>query len=211
MTHSNGFIVLYRSILDWEWYGDKNTTLLFIHLILTANYAPSEWRGRKIKAGQRVTSLSKLSQEISLSIKEIRTSLKHLQQTGEVACETTNQYTVITIKNYEKFQSRACATASGMASQRSNNGHVKGKRETNEGQQYNKNNKGTNKQRKENNKEKKDGGFASPPEGGELPAEGSGDDSIEIDGVLYRFPSRWRRDAETMGKDLKLFVKGMYQ
>lgn len=211
MTHSNGFIVLYRSILDWEWYGDKNTTLLFIHLILTANYAPSEWRGRKIKVGQRITSLSKLSQEISLSIKEIRTSLKHLQQTGEVACETTNQYTVITIKNYEKFQSRACATASGMASQRPNNGHVKGKRGTNKGQQYNKNNKGTNKQRKENNKEKKDGGFASPPEGGELPAEGNGDDSIEIDGVLYRFPSRWRRDAEAMGKDLKLFVKGMYQ
>ena len=102
--YDNGFIVLHRSILNWEWYNDKNTTLLFIHLILTANYVPKEWHGRKIDVGQKVTSLSKLSQEINLSIKEIRTSLKHLQQTGEVACESTNQYTVITVKNYEKYK-----------------------------------------------------------------------------------------------------------
>lgn len=211
MTHSNGFVVLYRSILDWEWYGDKNTTLLFIHLILTANYKPSEWKGRKIEVGQRATSLSKLSKEINLSIKEIRTSLKHLQQTGEVACETTNQCTVITIKNYEKFQSGACATASNEANFRASEGQTKGKRGAHLHYLITKEqgNKGTKEKKIE--KEKNPGGSASPPGGGELPAEGSGDDSIEIDGVLYRFPSRWRRDAEAMGKDLKLFVKGMYQ
>ena len=58
---------------------------------------------------------------------------------------------------------------------------------------------------------KENSGVAAPSEDGGLPAEGSGDDSIVIDGRLYRFHSRWRRDAEAMGKDLELFVKGMYQ
>lgn len=198
--YDNGFIVLHRSILNWEWYNDKNTTLLFIHLILTANYVPKEWHGRKIDVGQKVTSLSKLSQEINMSIKEIRTSLRHLQQTGEVTCESTNQYTVITVKNYEKYQSRVSATAS----KRQANGQSGGKRGASKGQQLNKDNK-------ENKENKYISGVAAPSEDGGLPAEGSGDDSIVIDGRLYRFPSRWRRDAEAMGKDLGLFVKGMYQ
>lgn len=197
--YDGGFILLYRSILNWEWYGDKNTTLLFFHLLLTVNYMPGEWQGRQVEVGQRITSLSKLSQEIHMTIKEIRTGLKHLQQTGEVTCEATRQYTVITIKNYEKYQSRAHVAA--------NNGHkighAAGKRGANKGQQYN---KGIKKQRKEYIS-----GVAAPSEDGGLPAEGKGDDSIVIDGRLYRFPSRWRRDAEAMGKDLALFVKGMYQ
>ena len=65
--YDGGFVLLYRSILNWEWYGDKNTTLLFFHLILTANYMPGEWRGRRIEVGQRVTSLTKISQEIHMS------------------------------------------------------------------------------------------------------------------------------------------------
>lgn len=32
-----GFILLHRSILRWEWYGDLNTARLFIHLLLTVN------------------------------------------------------------------------------------------------------------------------------------------------------------------------------
>ena len=135
--YDNGFIVLHRSILNWGWYNDKNTKLLFIHLILTANYAPKEWKGKKIGVGQRVASLSKLSSEIGLSIKEIRTSLKHLQETGEVACESNNQYSVITIKNYEKYQSRASATASDGHSTR----QPRGNRRASEGQQLNKDNK----------------------------------------------------------------------
>ena len=40
-----GFILLHRSILRWEWYGDLNTARLFIHLLLTVNYEPQRWQG----------------------------------------------------------------------------------------------------------------------------------------------------------------------
>ena len=33
----NGYIKLYRSLLDWEWYDDTVTKCLFLHLLLTVN------------------------------------------------------------------------------------------------------------------------------------------------------------------------------
>ena len=125
-----GFIVLQRKILSWDWYKDSNTKAVFLHLLLTANYEPGEWRGVKIKVGQRITSISKLSNELDLSFKEIRTALKHLQKTGEVACESTSQYTVITIKNYERYQKAASATASNSASSKASKGQARGNKGT---------------------------------------------------------------------------------
>ena len=125
-----GFIVLQRKILSWDWYKDSNTKAVFLHLLLTANYEPGEWRGVKIKVGQRITSISKLSNELDLSFKEIRTALKHLQKTGEVACESTSQYTVITIKNYERYQKAASATASATASSKASKGQARGNKGT---------------------------------------------------------------------------------
>ena len=49
-----GFILLHRSILRWEWYGDLNTARLFIHLLLTVNYEPQRWQGIAVERGQRV-------------------------------------------------------------------------------------------------------------------------------------------------------------
>ena len=199
--YDNGFIVLHRSILNWDWYGDKNTTRLFIHLILTANYIPGEWHGRHIKVGQRITSLTKLSQEISLSIKEIRTCLKHLQQTGEVACESTNQYTVITIKNYERYQSRASSTARERADNRASSGHGKGKRRASEGQQYNKATK------EQGNKYTIGASGASPLTGERVPAIGDGECSLEINGECHRFPKSWYKLAEEKGWEIEQYVR----
>ena len=56
-----GFILLHRSILRWEWYGDLNTARLFIHLLLTMNYEPQRWQGIAVERGQRVASLAKLA------------------------------------------------------------------------------------------------------------------------------------------------------
>lgn len=199
--YDGGFVLLYRSILNWEWYGDKNTTLLFFHLLLTVNYMPKEWRGRVIDVGQRVTSLSKLSSEIHMTIKEIRTSLKHLQQTGEVACESTNQYTVITVKNYDKYQSGAITTAS----KRQSNRQSGGKRGAIKGQQLNKDNK--------ENKENKYIGAstASPLTGERVPAIGEGDCLIELDGENHRFPKGWYKLAEGKGWTIEQYVRWRHQ
>ncbi|MDL2293190.1 hypothetical protein LJC60_01005 [Ruminococcaceae bacterium OttesenSCG-928-D13] len=100
----NGYIKLHRSLLNWEWYSDINTSRLFLHLLLIANHDPDKWRGITIERGQRVTSRAKLAEETGLTEDEIRTALQHLQTTGEITSKSTNKYTVITIVNYEKYQ-----------------------------------------------------------------------------------------------------------
>lgn len=99
-----GFITLHRKILDWHWYDDIATTRLFIHLLLNANHAPKEWRGRMIERGQVVTGRQQLSAETGLSEQQIRTCIKRLKSTNEITSKATNKYTIITLVNYSYYQ-----------------------------------------------------------------------------------------------------------
>ena len=108
----SGYVRLYRSFLAWEWYTDSNTKDLFLHLILTANWEPKKWRGITIERGQRVYSRASLAREMRLSERSVRTSLNHLISTGEVTNQTTPQYSIITIKNYDLYQQATNETTS---------------------------------------------------------------------------------------------------
>jgi biotin operon repressor len=99
-----GYIRLYRSLLDWEWYTDSNTKDVFIHLLLTANYEDKKWKGITIRRGQRVYSTQKLADELHMSRQVIRTAIKHLISTGEITNESTPEYSIITVKNYDSYQ-----------------------------------------------------------------------------------------------------------
>ena len=198
--YDGGFIGLYRSILNWDWYSDHNTKEVFIHLLLTVNYMPGDWKGRHIEVGQRVTSLSKLSQELGLTIQEIRTSLKHLQSTGEITCETTSQYTVITVNNFISFQK-------GTHKRTSNSHEPKqsgSKRLTNDQQQYK---KGI----KEKRKKYISGVAFSPLVGDTLPAIGEGDCSITYAGERHFFPEAWLDEAEEIGWTIEQYVRWKHQ
>ncbi len=104
----NGYIKLHRSIMDWRWYDDPNTFRLFVHLLLKANHAPKEWRNVKVERGQVLTGLHSLSKETALSVRSVRTAIEHLISTGEVTRQATNQYSLITVVNYAKYQDRPC-------------------------------------------------------------------------------------------------------
>lgn len=100
----NGYIKLHRSLLSWEWYDDPNTLRVFLHLLLTVNHEPKKWHGRDINCGQRVCSLSKLALETKLSVQSVRTAIKHLKSTGELTHETTPEYSLFTVNNYNRYQ-----------------------------------------------------------------------------------------------------------
>ena len=102
-----GYIKIFRSILNWRWYHDANTLRVFLHLLLTANYKVHAFEDITIERGQRVVSIKKLAEELNLSEKNVRTALKHLKKTGEVAVKATSKYSIITIKNYNFYQSAA--------------------------------------------------------------------------------------------------------
>lgn len=100
-----GWIKIHRKILEWEWYDDPNTFKLFMHLMLTANHAPKKWRGQTIGIGQKLTSRAKLSAETKLSEQQIRTCLERLKSTNEITIQATKRQTVITLCNYDTYQS----------------------------------------------------------------------------------------------------------
>jgi hypothetical protein len=56
-----GGIIISRKITDWGWYSNANTMRLFFHLLLTANWKPSEFEGREIQRGQCVSGRKALS------------------------------------------------------------------------------------------------------------------------------------------------------
>ena len=99
----NGFIMLPRAILDWQWYDEPNTMRLYLHLLLTANYSKKEWHGITICRGQRVCTLAGLSRETGLSVQQIRTILRRLETSGEIISRSTSQYTLLTIEHYDKM------------------------------------------------------------------------------------------------------------
>ncbi len=143
----DGYVKIYRSMLKWEWYDDINTKVLFLHLLLTVNHHDKQWHGVLVKRGSRISSYGKLASETGLSVKSVRTAIKHLKSTGEVAHQATPNYGLFTVVNYEKYQQRAGETA--------DEGQSKGSQRAVKGQQSkNDKNDKNDKNKKEIHKEK---------------------------------------------------------
>lgn len=107
-----GWVKLYRSLAKWEWHTDPNTLSLWVHILISVNHEPKKWKGREIEAGQRGVSIAHLAEECGLTIRQTRTALDHLKSTGEVTCETTNKYTVITVVKWADFQANSLEATS---------------------------------------------------------------------------------------------------
>jgi len=100
----SGYISLHRKLLDWEWYNDNNTKILFIHCLLKANWEDKNWQGTLIKRGSFITSIETLSNELNLTFQNIRTSLSKLEKTNEIVKNSTNKNTLLTIVKYDDYQ-----------------------------------------------------------------------------------------------------------
>lgn len=99
-----GFVKIDRKILDWEWYGNRNTRDLFQHMIYKANWKDGKFQGIDIPRGSFVSSYPKLSDELNLTINEIRTAIKHLLSTGEITVKAYPKFSVFTIQKYCIYQ-----------------------------------------------------------------------------------------------------------
>lgn len=101
----NGWIKTYRKLSEWEWYKDSHMVHLFINLIIMANHEDKKWRGITIKRGMLVTSRKILSDQTGISQQSIRTCLERLKSTSEITIQSTNRNSIITILNYDIYQS----------------------------------------------------------------------------------------------------------
>ena len=181
----SGFIKLHRKLTKWRWYHDPNTFRVFIHLLLTANYEKGSFENRIVDRGQRITSVSKLSQELKISIRSVRTALNHLKTTNEVTIETTTKYTIITVNNYNEYQQ--------VANELTNDRQTSDKRLTNDRQQRKKD--------KESNKKK------NARREGTLTAHGSFSNvflsTSELSDLKTRYPQHYEAKIERLSRYLE--------
>lgn len=129
MSDAEGFVVEYRKIMQWEWYTDVNVAHLFRHCVLKANHTEKTWQGIRIERGSFITSLQKLSTETGLTVKQVRTALEKLEKTGEVANFSTAKYRIITVKNYDYYQTKDKQNGKQKGKQRANKKASKGQSE----------------------------------------------------------------------------------
>lgn len=101
---NEGFIKLYRKMLEWGWYDDGPTKDVFIHLLLIASYEDKFYRGIPLERGQVVTTVKEMSVKLGLTTQQIRTALGKLISTNEVTKNATSKFTVYTINNYADYQ-----------------------------------------------------------------------------------------------------------
>lgn len=99
-----GWIKLYRKLVDWEWYDEPNTKIVFIDLLLHANHKERKWRGETVEAGSLVTSIGAIAERNGLSTKQVRTAIAHLKKTGEIAKKRANKNTTLIVLNYKRYQ-----------------------------------------------------------------------------------------------------------
>lgn len=88
---------------DWEWYENTNVFRLFYHCLLHTNLEDKRYCGKEIKAGQFVSSITRISAETGLTESQVRTALKKLKDTGYISTKSTNKYTIYTVNEYQKY------------------------------------------------------------------------------------------------------------
>lgn len=98
------FIVLFRKFIKWEWYTNINVKTLFIHCLLSANWETRKWQGFTIERGSFITSWQHLADDTGLSIQQVRTACKKLENTGELTRKQQGTNSIITVNNYNQYQ-----------------------------------------------------------------------------------------------------------
>lgn len=105
-----GYIKLWRDIMENSFYHDSDAMHLFTHLILKACHKDNEFmfNGQivKLKRGQLLTGRKILSAETGISEQSIRTRLEffRLSKPPMIDILTTNKYSIITICKYNTYQ-----------------------------------------------------------------------------------------------------------
>lgn len=99
-----GYIKIWRKIKDSGLFQLPNALTLFIYMLTEATHKPIRYGTVDLERGQLVTGRHKLSAELKMSERSIRTAIDHLTKLDFIASKATSKYTIYTIVNYGKYQ-----------------------------------------------------------------------------------------------------------
>lgn len=104
----DGWIKVYRKMLDNPIFKDSETLQLFLYCLLRANFKPNDFlfNGQVVhlERGQFIFGLRKASKALKMSIRKLRTRLLVLGKLGITTHLTTHRFSIITVCNYNHYQ-----------------------------------------------------------------------------------------------------------
>ncbi len=103
------WVKLYEKIEDSSIYHDSELVHLWIHLMIKASKFGNRfpWNGGEIKLnpGQLLTGRKKLHDQTGISESKIQRALKRFEKCHMIEQQTTNKNRIITVLNWDKYQS----------------------------------------------------------------------------------------------------------
>lgn len=101
---AEGWIKLHRKLLDWEWYDEPNVLRLFVHMLLKSNHTATKYRGAVVPAGSLVYGHNAASEQLKLSVQQIRTAFNKLKSTGEITSINYAKFSVVALVEWSDHQ-----------------------------------------------------------------------------------------------------------
>lgn len=102
-----GYILLHRQMLEWEYADEPNVLATWVHLLLRAQHKDVRWRGMELRRGQVVIGMADFAQKVGISYQQLRSILKKLKINEQIDMKSTNKFTIVTICNYDSYQVKA--------------------------------------------------------------------------------------------------------
>ena len=106
----SGYIKLWRKTLKSIVWQDQNLFRLWVYCLMKASYKETSelvrYSNVKLEPGQFVFGRHIASQETGLSERTIRTCIKCLKATNKVTIKTTKRFSIVTVINWEAYQSQ---------------------------------------------------------------------------------------------------------
>lgn len=102
---TNGYIKIYRKLLQWEWWDDPIMLKAWIYILLTATHKDIRWMGVIIPRGCFVTTQRKLANELGVSRRTVQKTIKRLEKCGNISTKVNHDHTIIIVCNYDSYQS----------------------------------------------------------------------------------------------------------
>lgn len=101
---AGSFIKIDRNIIHWQWFTKPNHLVVWMYILINANYQDGLFCGVEVKRGELAISYKNLAKNTGLSIQNVRTVIDHFVSTGELARRGYHDFTVLTVVNYDKYQ-----------------------------------------------------------------------------------------------------------
>lgn len=126
-NNNNGFVLIHRSILSWEWWDDLPTRNLFFYCLLSANHKDESWHGIEIPRGGLLTSYDALAKGTGFSVKQMRRAVENLKKTEEIVVKRAGNGALLTINNYDRYQDMTNNLGQTKGRLRADQGQTKGR------------------------------------------------------------------------------------